>query len=70
MEHMREELPPLLSATGETVSEPAASFLATAAPRNTSAHRHYSEYYSSELRDLVQERDRSIIEKYGYGFGE
>jgi hypothetical protein len=70
MERVREELPPLLGTTGQTVSEPAASFLATAAPRNTSAHRHYSEYYSSELRDLVQERDRSIIEKYGYGFGE
>jgi hypothetical protein len=70
MEGMRHELPPLLTATGESVSEPAASFLATAAPRNTSAHRHYSEYYSSELRDLVQERDRSVIEKYGYRFDE
>ncbi len=70
MESMREELPPLLRAIGQTVSEAAASFLATAAPRNTSPHRHYSEHYSSELRDLVRERDSMVIEKYGYNFGE
>ena len=71
MERMREELPLLLAPTGERISQPATEFLATAAPRNMSAHGKYSDYYnSSELRDLVQERDALVIEKYGYKFGE
>jgi hypothetical protein len=35
---------------------------------NPSRHRHYSEYYSSDLAALVRERYRSDIEAFGYEF--
>jgi hypothetical protein len=69
MERMRDELPPMLSALGAAISPAAASHLAAAPATNTSAHADYAEYYGSELRDLVAERDAQIIAQYGYGFG-
>jgi hypothetical protein len=30
--------------------------------------KHYAEYYSSDLRDLVAEHERPIIERFGYTF--
>lgn len=35
---------------------------------NTSKHKHYSEYYDKELRQLVAHKSRHIIERYGYEF--
>lgn len=34
--------------------------------KNTAEHRHYSNYYTPELAELVSMRDRSLIEKFGY----
>jgi tetratricopeptide (TPR) repeat protein len=36
--------------------------------RNVSRHSHYSHYYDDALRDLVAERERTLIERYGYHF--
>jgi len=36
--------------------------------KNTSRHSHYSHYYDDELRDLVAEEERALIEKYDYKF--
>lgn len=36
--------------------------------KNISEHRHYSSYYTAELADLVFNRDRPIIERFGYVF--
>ena len=69
MERMRDELPPKLNAIGAAISPAAASYLATAPATNTSAHADYTEYYGSELRDLVAERDADILSQYGYSFG-
>lgn len=38
--------------------------------KNTSDHRHYSSYYTNELKELVGSRDKNLIERYGYGFDE
>jgi hypothetical protein len=70
MERMREELPPLLSATGEAISDTAKSHLTTAPARNASLHGPYAEYYGSALRDLVGERDASVIKRHHYRFGD
>jgi len=35
---------------------------------NASSHSHYSRYYDDELRDLIAEKDRFIIDRYGYKF--
>ena len=70
MEGMREQLPPLVAAAGEPVSEEAASHLASAPALNTSVHPPYADYYGAELRDLVGERDAELIERHGYRFGE
>jgi Flp pilus assembly protein TadD len=36
--------------------------------KNASRHSHYSHYYDDELRDLVANKERRLIEKYGYEF--
>ena len=46
------------------------AFVETAAPRNTSAHGDWHEYYDRDLADLVAERDASVIERFGYRFGK
>lgn len=33
---------------------------------NTTKHLHYSKYYNEELRDLISEKDKFVIEKFGY----
>lgn len=70
MEEMRDRLPELVAATGEVISEAAATFLAAAPAMNTSKHHPYAEYYSAALRDLVAERDAALIERHGYRFGD
>ncbi|MGD9584443.1 MAG: aspartyl/asparaginyl beta-hydroxylase domain-containing protein [Lysobacterales bacterium] len=42
--------------------------LRTAEKKNTSNHSHYSQYYDAELRELVGERERGLIDAYGYVF--
>lgn len=39
------------------------------APRiNASRHSHYSRYYDDELRQLIAQRERELIERYDYAF--
>jgi len=69
LEVLRDELIPLLESVGQPVSRQMRAFVEHEAPRNTSTHAAYSEYYSAALRDLVAERDDEIIARYGYRFG-
>ncbi len=69
MEALRDALPPLVRAAGETISDAAASYLTAAPALNTSQHRPYAEYYSADLRDLVATRDAELIQRHGYRCG-
>jgi len=40
------------------------------AHRNSTGHKKYVEYYTDHLVDLVATKDRFIINKFGYKFGE
>jgi hypothetical protein len=68
MEALRAELPPLIEATGQSVSDEMRTFIEQEAPRNVSAHESHAHYYSDALRDLVAERDADVIERHQYRF--
>jgi hypothetical protein len=36
--------------------------------KNASEHRHYSDYYTQELVDLIRLRERPLIERFAYTF--
>lgn len=68
MEGMREEFPRLLQEVEQPLTEALLQYIAVEAPRNVSDHSSYVGYYSDELRDLIAERDREVIERHGYQF--
>jgi len=70
METLRTELPSMLAATGYHANADMLHFIATAAPRNVTQHARYTDLYDKELRQLVAERDASVIERHGYRFGD
>ncbi len=70
MESLRQELPRMLEATGQTVSPEMRAFIECAPPLNAAPHARYTEYYDDELRDLVAQRDAPVITRHGYRFGD
>ena len=68
MESLRDELPAMLTATGETVSDEMREFIEHEAPRNATPHARYAEYYDDELRARVAERDAPVIARHDYRF--
>lgn len=44
------------------------NFLAEQPKRNVSARGHYSQYYDDELKSLVEEKEQTIIKRFGYSF--
>jgi hypothetical protein len=70
MERMREELVSLLASAGQPISGPLRAYIAEAPSSNTSEHSKYTDYYSTELAQLVAERDAPLIERFGYRFGD
>lgn len=69
-EDLRVRLLQYLQAVGHRVTNAAHDFLMDAAARNTSEHASYADYYSDELRALVAEKDKIIVARHGYRFGE
>ena len=68
-ERMREDLPGLLEETGCPVPNAMLRQIKTAPPVNSSFRKpDYREYYSPALRDLVAEKDKSLIEQFNYTY--
>ena len=68
-ESLRDEMHRLLELTGVEMTPAIDNYLkhqqaTNPSPRDSS----YREYYNNQLRNLVAEKDRAIIEKYGYTF--
>ncbi|MEZ5458157.1 MAG: hypothetical protein R3E65_02125 [Steroidobacteraceae bacterium] len=70
LERLGEALPALLQDAGEAVTDRLREQLQHAAPRNRSAHAHYTRYYDDALRQRVAQRDAVLIERFGYRFGD
>ncbi len=68
METLREDLREALLALGHLPNECAERFLVQAPPLNASRHEVPASYFDEGLADLVAERDRTVIERYGYAF--
>ncbi len=69
-ENLRSDLSAFLERFDGLLTPPLRDFIAGEAPRNASRHRDYREYYDDELVALVAERDRAVIERCAYRFGD
>lgn len=69
VDSMRQDLPRMLEAVGQTMSGAMRDYVASAAPRNAAGHARYTEYYDDELKNLVAERDAPLIRLHGFEFG-
>jgi hypothetical protein len=63
MEALNEELLQLLQSMGKAITM---EDLEALGKTNASSHRKYDTYYDDETYRLVAERDRFVIERYGY----
>ena len=69
LEHIRDELLPMLESVGQPLSSELRRYVEFESPKNTSTHAGYAEYFSPALRDLVARRDAEVIKRHGYVFG-
>jgi hypothetical protein len=69
LEALREELLPMLASVGQLVGDDMRRYVEDEAPRNSSNHTAYADYYAPQVRDLVAERDAEVIALHGYRFG-
>lgn len=69
VESLRRDLLDFLGRIEQPISIELRAFIEQAAPRNTSTHGSYREYYDEALAALVTERDRHVVEAFGYRFG-
>jgi len=67
-ERLRDDFLRFLETSGAPVGEELRAKVLEAPPENTSEHRAYRSYYTDELRELVAERSRTMIEQFGYSF--
>lgn len=67
-ENLRADLLAFLETRGVEVSADLREFVRTAAPRNTSTHGDWRDYYDRELADLVAARDAEVVERFAYRF--
>ena len=69
-EELRSEFLDFLDGIGVHAGAEAEAFILRESHRNSSEHEPYQSYYDAELRDLVAERERDLIQTYGYRFDE
>ena len=68
VENLRADLLGFLEGIEAALTPQLREFITRAAPRNTSRHAAYRDYYSDETAALVAERDHPVIEQFGYRF--
>ena len=68
MESVLSELPALLYQAGVDTGPELRRHLALAPPSNVSSHGAHTDYYDAELAGLVAQRDRAVIERFGYRY--
>jgi len=68
METLREDLLDALPACGRELSGEELQFIEQQPPTNTTRHGPFQDYYNDELRDLIADKDRAVIERFGYSF--
>lgn len=68
MESLREDLLDALPACGRELSREEQQFIEQQPPTNTTRHGPHQDYYSDELRKLIADKDRAVIERFGYSF--
>lgn len=66
MERLRDELRSTLSLLGHLPSHCVDRFLIQVPPLNATRHDEPSRYFDDDLAALVADRDRKIIDRYGY----
>jgi hypothetical protein len=69
LEALREELLPMLARVDQPINDEMRRYVEDEAPRNSSNHTGYADYYSPQVRDLVAQRDAEVIALHGYRFG-
>jgi hypothetical protein len=67
-ENLREDFQRFLETIAAPVTDELRDKIRSAPPENASDRRPYRDYYTDELRDLVAERSRLIIDRFGYSF--
>jgi len=67
VETLRQDLVGFFDTIGAT-TENLRNYVLRLERKNTSAHLHYSIYYTSELAELVSVRERLLIDRFGYQF--
>jgi hypothetical protein len=67
-ESLREDLLRMLAAVEQPVGAAMRLYILGEPARNVSEHGAYARYYDPELRDLVAEKDASLITRYSYRF--
>jgi hypothetical protein len=70
LDRLREQFIPMMQAVGQPVTAAMYDYLHDAPASNRSEHSDYAAYYGETLRDLVAERDRDLIERHAFRFGE
>lgn len=68
VENLRVDLLDFLEGIEGALTPQLREFVVQAAPRNTSRHDGFRDYYNKEMAALVAERDRLVVERFGYRF--
>jgi len=67
-ETLRTDLLGFFEQAGIPISGELRDFVRSAAPRNASPHAAFADYYDQRTKDLVAERDHTLIERFGFRF--
>lgn len=67
-ENLQADFMDIMRRLGVAESDALESALQATEKKNASSHSHYSHYYDAELRELIAERERGLIDTYGYVF--